>query len=211
MGANPLKRETRSHHTYEDADGNDGQAAQRTPGFPRLDFPNFPRHRFARLPDATGLIAAISFAVQSDVTRPRVVLAEDHAPVAHQLRAILAPCCDIVKSVADGSALVAAVESLQPDIVVSDIAMPGMSGLAAARIILERNPSARIVFVTIRDEPSMVQTALDCGACGYVLKNDAGDELASAISAVLSGERYVSTSVRPVTEQGSIDGDFDEP
>jgi DNA-binding NarL/FixJ family response regulator len=129
------------------------------------------------------------------VTRPRLVLAEDHAPMAQQLRDLLTACCDVVGSVEDGSSLIAAVETLVPDVIVSDIAMPVMSGLAAARIIIARHPSVRIVFVTIRDEPHIVRAALDCGGRGYVLKGDAGDELINAVRAVLAGERYVSASV----------------
>ena len=117
--------------------------------------------------------------------------------MAQQLRTLLAPCCDVVKSVEDGSALIAAVDALQPDVIVSDIAMPRLSGLEAARIISARDPAARIVFVTIRDESSVVRAAFDCGALGYVIKGDAGDELISAVSAALAGERYVSAGARP--------------
>jgi DNA-binding NarL/FixJ family response regulator len=131
------------------------------------------------------------------VMRPRVVLAEDHAPIARQLKGLLGSCCDVVQTVADGAALIAAVDALQLDVIVSDIAMPEMTGLTAARIILARHPEARIVFVTIRDEPSVVRMAMDCGVRAYVLKGDAGDELSDAISAVLAGKRYLSARVRP--------------
>jgi DNA-binding NarL/FixJ family response regulator len=134
------------------------------------------------------------------MTRTRVVLAEDHAPMAQQIRAILEPSCDIVGAVEDGAALVAAVGLLQPDVIVSDIAMPGLSGLSAARIILAEDPKARIVFVTIRDEASVVRTALHDGALAYVLKGDVGDELLNAVFAALCGEQYVSTNARAVLE-----------
>jgi len=117
--------------------------------------------------------------------------------MAQRLRALLAACCDVVQSVEDGSALIAAVETFHPDVIVSDIAMPRLSGLEAARIISARDPAARIVFVTIRDEPSVVRAAFDCGALGYVMKGDAGDELLSAVSAALAGKRYVSAGARP--------------
>jgi DNA-binding NarL/FixJ family response regulator len=133
--------------------------------------------------------------------RPRVVLAEDHAPMAQRLRALLEPSCDVLEIVEDGSALIAAVAALQPDAIVSDIAMPGMSGLAAARIILAEHPSARILFVTIRDEPSVVRAALQCGVLGYVLKGDAGDELPNAVLTVAAGQQYVSTNARAALEE----------
>jgi DNA-binding NarL/FixJ family response regulator len=130
------------------------------------------------------------------VTRPRVVLAEDNAPMAQRLQALLEPTCDVVGNVADGSALVDATAALRPDVIVSDIAMPRVSGLEAARIILADYPGVRIVFVTVRDEPSVVRAALRCGALAYVLKGDAGDELLSAVHAVLAGHQYVSTNAR---------------
>jgi DNA-binding NarL/FixJ family response regulator len=129
-----------------------------------------------------------------------VVLAEDHAPMAEKLRALLEASCDIVESVEDGAALIAAVAALRPDAIVSDIAMPGLSGLAAARIILAEQPNARIVFVTIRDEPSVVRAALHCGVLGYVLKGDAGDELSRAVRTVAAGRQYVSTNARAALE-----------
>jgi DNA-binding NarL/FixJ family response regulator len=131
-----------------------------------------------------------------EVTRPRVVLAEDHAPMAQRLRALLEPSCDVIESVEDGSALVVAAAAVQPDVIVSDIAMPGLSGLTAARIILAERPEVRIVFVTVRDEPSVVRAALRCGALAYVLKGDAGEELLSAVRAVLEGHQYVSTNAQ---------------
>src|SRR5262245_3906201 len=130
------------------------------------------------------------------VMRPRVVLAEDHAPMARQLQALLTSSCDIVQVVVDGAALVAAVDALEPDVVVTDIAMPDLSGLAAARMILSRHPTARVVFVTVRDEPAVIQEAVDVGVLGYVMKGDAGDELARAVQVAMAGQRYVSTNAR---------------
>jgi two-component system NarL family response regulator len=137
------------------------------------------------------------------MTRPRVVLAEDNAPMAQQLLALLEPSCEVVKSVGDGAALIDAVSALQPDVIVSDIAMPGVSGLAAARRILAAQPAARIVVVTIRDEPSVVRAALQYGVLAYVLKDDAGDELVSAVRAVIAGEEYVSTNARAALKKAS--------
>jgi len=130
------------------------------------------------------------------VRLPRLVLAEDHEPMALQLRALLAPACEIVGTVEDGSALVAAADALEPDVIVSDISMPGLSGLAAAQIILARHPATRFVFVTMRDERAVVRAALKCGGLAYVLKCDAGDELVAAVRAAIAGEEYISTNAR---------------
>ena len=78
----------------------------------------------------------------------------------------------------------------------SDISMPGLDGLAAARIILERHPDARIVFVTVHDDRAMAQRALRLGALGYVLKDDAGEELLHAVHAAQAGRQHLSESIR---------------
>ena len=128
--------------------------------------------------------------------RPRVLIAEDHASIARQLRNLLEVECEVIAVVSDGQSLVAAVESLSPEVIVSDISMPGLDGLAAARIILERHPNARIVFVTVHDDRAVAQRALRLGALGYVLKNDAAEELLNAVRAAQAGQQHLSESIR---------------
>ena len=128
--------------------------------------------------------------------RLRVLIAEDHKAVAQQLRLLLEFECDVIDVVNDGRSLVAAVEALTPEVIVSDISMPGLDGLAAARIILERQPSARIVFVTVHDDTATVRRALLLGALGYVLKSDAAEELLTAVHAAQAGRQHVSENVR---------------
>jgi DNA-binding NarL/FixJ family response regulator len=124
--------------------------------------------------------------------RIRVLLAEDHVAVAAQLRAVLEQEFEVVATVGDGCELVAAAERLHPDVIVTDITMPRLDGIAAARAIRQENQDVRIVFVTAHNDPSLVQRILADGAVGFVLKFVAGDELAPAIHAVLQGEHYVS-------------------
>ena len=128
--------------------------------------------------------------------RARVLLAEDHAAMAEHLRTVLAPEFDVIAIVRDGDTLLAAADALTPDVIVTDIGMPGRSGLAAAGEILRKHPQARIVFVTIHNDPVLVQQCLATGALGYVLKLTAGEELRPAVHAALRGERYVSQAVR---------------
>jgi DNA-binding NarL/FixJ family response regulator len=135
-----------------------------------------------------------------------VVLADDHASMARELRALLTPSCDILQIVADGAELVAAVEALEPDVIVTDIAMPGLGGLAAARIILSQHPSARIVFVSVRGEPAVIQEAMQIGVLGYVMKGDAADELASAVHAAMAGQQHVSTTARSALDGRGREG-----
>ena len=92
--------------------------------------------------------------------RARVLLADDHPAVAKELCALLQTEFDVIATVGDGEALLAAAHALAPDVIVTDIAMPALDGIAAASEILRRNPAARIVFVTIHDEAEMVKKSL---------------------------------------------------
>jgi DNA-binding NarL/FixJ family response regulator len=136
------------------------------------------------------------------VARARVVLAEDHPAVASELRALLGVACDVIGTVNSGRALVEAANTRRPDLIVTDIAMPGGSGLVAAADILASRPYTLIIFVTVQDDRGVIQRALDLGARGYLLKCDAGDELVDAVRAVMAGGRYLSTSVRAALRLG---------
>ena len=122
---------------------------------------------------------------------PRLVLADDHSGTAELLRGLLEPEFDVVAQVQDGFALVIAAERLSPDVIVSDISMPGLDGISAATAILRRNPGARIVFVTVHNDPILVERGMETGAMGYVVKSTAGDELVPAVRSALRGERHI--------------------
>lgn len=125
----------------------------------------------------------------------QIVLAEDHGAVAEQLTKLLGEEFT-VRVVADGVALLEAIAEQRPDAVVTDIAMPRMSGLIAAQRALERYPDLPIVFVTVADQPELIRRARALGALGYVLKCDAGEELLAAVHAGLAGHAYVSVHAR---------------
>ena len=127
--------------------------------------------------------------------RARVILADDHPAVLEDLRALLEQEFEVVATVGDGNALIAAAETLAPDVIVTDIAMPGLNGIAAAADILRSNPAARIVFVTAYNDPVLVKKGLATGALGYVSKLRAGDDLVPAIHAALRGEHHLSPTV----------------
>jgi DNA-binding NarL/FixJ family response regulator len=127
--------------------------------------------------------------------RARVLLADDHPEVLEYLRAVVEREFEVIATVGDGHALVAAAEALAPDVIVTDITMPGLNGIAAAGEILRRDSAARVVFLTVHNDPELVQKGLALGALGYVLKLMAGDDLLPAIRAVLRGECHLSPTV----------------
>jgi DNA-binding NarL/FixJ family response regulator len=137
------------------------------------------------------------------MNRARVLLADDHPENAALLRELLQLEFEVVAQVDDGASLVDAAAVLSPDVIVCDISMPRMDGIEAAHTILRRDPGARIVFVSVHNEPWLVSRGLAAGAMGYVLKLSAGDDLLPAVRAALRGQRHVSGSLcRPPPPEG---------
>jgi DNA-binding NarL/FixJ family response regulator len=128
--------------------------------------------------------------------KPRLVLADDHPRMREEIGHLLAGEFEIAGTVGDGQALLLAVARLRPDAVVSDIHMPLMDGIQAARSILREGHCSAIVILTVYNEPQLVHSALDSGIRGYVLKMDAGEELARAVHTVTRGGTYLSSGVR---------------
>jgi len=131
------------------------------------------------------------------MNRPTIVLAEDHPNVAEQLHKLLADSFDVIAVVGHGEALVKTALRMKPDIVVTDISMPGMDGLKAAQEILLHQPTLGVVFVTVHDDPALARKALTIGL-GYVLKASAGEDLVDAVNAALDARPFVSASLGPI-------------
>jgi DNA-binding NarL/FixJ family response regulator len=132
------------------------------------------------------------------MSRPRVLLADDHTLLLEAFGKLLAEDCDVVGMVADGRALVAAASTLKPDVVVVDVAMPLLNGIDAARQIKETLPDTRIVILTMNEDPDLVPEAFRAGASGYLLKRSAASELLTAIHEVVQRRSYVT----PLITQG---------
>ena len=129
-----------------------------------------------------------------------VFVADDHAVVREGLANLLGarPDIRVIGTAADGRDTVRQVVKLQPEVVVMDIAMPQMNGIEAAREIRERVPQARVVILSMHSSVEHVFHALEAGACGYLLKESAANEIIDAVRAVRAGHRYLSKKVAEV-------------
>jgi two-component system response regulator NreC len=127
----------------------------------------------------------------------RILLADDHTVVRKGLRLLLEgqPDFEVVADAADGRAAVALAEQHLPDVVVMDVAMPGMNGIEAARQISSKLPQIAIVFLSMHADESYVLKALKCGARGYLLKDSAEQDLISAVIAVRQGKAFFSPAI----------------
>jgi len=137
-------------------------------------------------------VAVLSNEVARAMKRPRVLLADDHQMVADALRGVLEPNCEVVGTVNNGHALLRAAATLQPEVIVLDIAMPEMNGLDAARHLKRSVPKAKLVFLTMNEDPELVGEAFRSGASAFLLKQSAAFELTEAVEKVLKGGSYVT-------------------
>ncbi|MBI5878778.1 MAG: response regulator transcription factor [Chloroflexi bacterium] len=126
-----------------------------------------------------------------------ILLVDDHAILRKGLRALIEPHADleIVGEAADGAEAIARVNELLPDVVVMDIAMPGINGLMAARQILQAHQQMRILMLTQYDNREYVLPLLKMGVAGYVLKQTVDSDLVAAIRAVAGGKSYLDPTV----------------
>jgi DNA-binding NarL/FixJ family response regulator len=128
-------------------------------------------------------------------SRPRVLVADDHRAMLDSLVRLLASEFEVVATVTDGLSAVASATRLEPDLLVLDIAMPGLNGIAAASQLKQRGSTAKVVFVTNLHEREFVQESLALGDVGFVAKDRLVADLLPAIRTVLGGHSFVSPSV----------------
>jgi len=129
----------------------------------------------------------------TSLSKIRVFLADDNRQILDYVREFLsANGCEVIGKATDGQSAVDAATQLFPDVLVLDISMPGLSGIQAARRILDVNPSTKIVFLTVYRDPDTCRAALETSACGYVLKPRLASDLIPAIELAKEGHRFVS-------------------
>lgn len=128
--------------------------------------------------------------------------------VAEGIQSILETYDDIevVGVVSCGQDAVDRVTELAPDVMLLDLNMPGLGGLSATEIILERRPATRILILSMHDSPEYISTALSHGARGYVLKDVPTDEIKTAIDAVMQGQEYLCTGAKRSLKPRIADG-----
>lgn len=138
----------------------------------------------------------------------RVLIAEDHTILREGLRALLSldPNVEVVGEVDNGRDAVRAISTLNPDLVLMDLSMPGTDGLAAIREIKRRYPKTKTVALTVHKTEEYIRAALQAGASGYVLKDATRAELMMAVKTALSGKTYLSPGVSEKVVNGYLDG-----
>ena len=127
----------------------------------------------------------------------RILLADDHVTVRHGLKLLIdsQPDMKVVAEASDGEAAVQHAVALKPHVIVMDISMPGVNGLAATRTLRKVQPSAAIVTLTRHSDDAYLQELLRAGVSGYVLKQSAPTELLQAIRAAAAGGQYLDSTL----------------
>ena len=145
-------------------------------------------------------------AAPSSVTKKRLLVVENHAILRDGLRALLELESDleVVGTVGDASAAVLAVRHLQPELVLTDIALPGRSGIELIRELSALAPDLRIVVLTGHTSEEYIRAALDAGADGYVLKDSGRPELLHAIRSAAAGRQYLCAAVATKVVSGFV-------
>jgi len=130
------------------------------------------------------------------MNRIRLVLADDHTMFAEGLKSLLDEEFELLGTVGNGQDLVDITHRLNPEVIIVDISMPILSGFDAIRRIRDLGSKAKVIFLTMHDDDTLVEEAFRCGGSGYVLKQAAGEELVEAIKQVSQGDRYLTPLVK---------------
>ena len=137
----------------------------------------------------------------------RVLIVDDHPMVAEGIQAILETYDDIevVATLCNGQSAIDKIDTLAPDVVLLDLNMPGIGGLPATELLLEKRPETRILILSMHDNSEYISMALSHGARGYVLKDVPTEEIKQAIDTVMAGEQYLCTGAQVALKPRTID------
>jgi DNA-binding NarL/FixJ family response regulator len=140
------------------------------------------------------------------MSKPRVLLADDHTMFLEGLRSLLEADCDIVGTAENGRDLLSLAQKLRPDVIVVDISMPLLNGIDATRQLRKIVPAVKIIILTMHLDMSFVREAFQAGASGYVVKKSSPSELVRAIREVLKGRSYVASLIaKPLVDTFQMD------
>jgi CheY-like chemotaxis protein len=129
------------------------------------------------------------------LAQPRILLADDHHPILERVLSVLQPHFEVIGMVNNGRTLLSEAHRLQPDVIVLDIAMPLLTGIEAARELHKAGSQAKLVFLTIHQDPAFVRECFAEGGLGYVTKSRLVTDLIPAIHEALSDHTFVSPSI----------------
>ena len=135
------------------------------------------------------------------MNRARILLADDHRSVCESVASLLESDFDVVGTVTNGRDLLTETKRLQPDVVVSDISMPILDGIAAATQLRASDSKAKVIFLTVHDRAEFVRACLAAGGLGYVVKSHLTSDLIPAIHQILAGHRFISPALHFPDEQ----------
>src|SRR6204780_5704942 len=137
----------------------------------------------------------------------RILIADDHEVVRRGLSALLQSHegWEICGDAKDGREVVEKAKELKPDVVILDVGMPNLNGLAATRQLLQQNPQQKVIVLTITDSDEVIREALNAGARGFVLKSDAARDLVSAVEALQRNRMFFTPRVNEMVLAGFLD------
>ena len=127
--------------------------------------------------------------------RIRVLLADDHEAMLDRVSKLVATECDVIGTATDGQQALEAAQDLKPDVLVLDISMPVINGIETAHRLKKAGAQARVIFLTVHDDPVFAREALEAGALGYVVKPRIASDLVVAIKEAYAGRSFLSPSL----------------
>ena len=147
------------------------------------------------------------------MSKTRILLADDHDVVRSGLRALLqtSPNFAIVGEAVDGETAVRMAQETKPDVVIMDISMPNLDGIAATKAIKDKLPDVKVVILTVHEDEEYAYQVLRAGASGYVLKNAGKKDIFKAIESAVSGQRFFSPGISNIIVESFIKRANEQP